>query len=177
MIRSRRAFTLIELLTVIAIIAILAGIVIGSGRRAAETGRSARAKAELAALSVALETYKHQYGDYPRFADARLLLQALLGRLDLNGHPLTPNGRVLLDLAHFTTEQTGDPLADVSLRLLDPWGQAYAYVYKVPSGAWTNPSFVLYSAGPDGVAQTALTADGYPNREADVNLDNLYATP
>ena len=47
-------FTLLELLAVIAIIAVLSGIVIGAGRRASESGKVARAKAELAALGAAL---------------------------------------------------------------------------------------------------------------------------
>jgi prepilin-type N-terminal cleavage/methylation domain-containing protein len=46
-------FTLIELLTVIALIGLLTGIVIGAGRHAAERGRSARAKAELACVPTA----------------------------------------------------------------------------------------------------------------------------
>ena len=73
------AFTLIELLTVITIIGILAGIVIGVGRRAGESGREARAKVELAAITTALESYKRQYGDYPRTNSGAALLQALVG--------------------------------------------------------------------------------------------------
>lgn len=174
--RASRAFTLIELLTVIAIIAVLAAIVIGAGRRAAETGKIARTKAELAALSTALEAYKRQYGDYPRTDDARQLLQALVGRLDPNRNALTTNGRVLLDLALFTTDPSGDPLTNTALQLVDPWEQAYVYVYKSPASGWTNPSFVLYSIGPDGQAATNLNSGGYPDRDADTNLDNVYAT-
>jgi len=66
-------FTLLELLAVITIIAILAGIVIGVGRRASEAGKTARAKAELAALSAALETYKRTYGDYPVLHSSNLV--------------------------------------------------------------------------------------------------------
>lgn len=177
--RKRRAlgFTLIELLTVMAIIAVLAGIVIGVGRRASETGRIARAKAELAAITTALEAFKRQNGDYPRTADPRLLLQALVGRLDANLNSLSTSGRVLLDLALFQFEGAGDPLVSMDARLLDPWGRPYDYSYKAPASGWRNPSFVLYSRGPDGEAAVSLLSGGYPNRDTAANLDNLYASP
>lgn len=177
MLRASRAFTLIELLTVIAIIGILAAIIIGAGRRAAESGRIARTQAELAALSTALEAYKRQYGDYPRTSDSRQLLQALVGRLDPNRNLPATSGRVLLDLALFAVRDGADPLTNTSAVLLDPWDTAYAYTYKMPAAKWTNPSFVLYSLGPDQLADDTLNAGGYPNRDADLNLDNLYASP
>lgn len=65
-----QAFTLIELLTVIAIIGILAAITFGVTRGISEQGRIARAQAELGALSTALESYRQQFGDYPRTANA-----------------------------------------------------------------------------------------------------------
>jgi len=165
------------LLTVIAIIAVLAGIVIGAGKRASESGKIARAKAELAALSTALESYKRQYGDYPRTSDARQMLQALVGRLDPNRNVPATSGRVLLDLALFTILDGADPLTNAGAALLDPWGTAYGYHYKMPPTNWTNSSFVLYSFGPDQVAELTLNPGGYPNRDADPNLDNLYASP
>lgn len=177
MFRASRAFTLIELLTVIAIIGILAAIIIGAGRRAAESGRIARTQAELAALSTSLEAYKRQYGDYPRTNDSRQLLQALVGRLDPNRNLPATSGRVLLDLALFAVRDEADPLTDTNAVLLDPWDTAYAYAYKMPPTNWTNPSFVLYSFGPDQVADGTLNAGGYLNREAEPNLDNVYASP
>jgi general secretion pathway protein G len=177
MFRSSRAFTIIELLTVIAIIGILSAIIIGVGRQAAETGRIARTKAELAAISTALESYKRQYGDYPRTNNSAELLQALVGKTDPNRNTLTPNGRVLLDLALFTTDVPGDPLTSNSLSLADPWEQPYLYAYKPPGITWTNSSFVLYSMGPDRLADSALASGGFPNRDLPANLDNIYATP
>ena len=178
MLRTSQGFTLIELLTVIAIIGILSAIVIGVGRHASETGRIARTKAELAAISTALESYKRQYGDYPRTSDAAQLLQSLVGKLDPNLNTLTPNCRVLLDLALFTTDVLGgDPLNNASLQLVDPWEHSYAYAYNTRANGWTNSSFVLYSMGPDGLADATLATGGFSNRDATDNLDNIYATP
>ncbi|MET0261690.1 MAG: prepilin-type N-terminal cleavage/methylation domain-containing protein, partial [Rariglobus sp.] len=63
---GNRAFTLIELLTVIAIIAILAAITFGVVKGVNERAAIGQAKAELASLAQALEAYKLQYGDYPQ---------------------------------------------------------------------------------------------------------------
>jgi general secretion pathway protein G len=172
---SWRAFTLIELLTVITIIGILSGIVIGVGLHASESGKVARAKVELAAISSALEGYKRQYGDYPRTNISAELLQALVGKLGPTRITLNPQGRVLLDLALFNTDVAGDPLTNPALSLADPWGHAYSYAYKIPGSTWTNSSFVLYSIGTDGQDDATLANGGYPNRDAEHNLDNIYA--
>ncbi len=167
-----RGFTLIELLTVITIVAILSSIVFGLGRRVSEGGRISRASAELATLSVALEGYRQVHGDYPRTDDAAQMLQALIGRRD----PLMNQmqSRALLDPAAFVTERQGDPFMDEGIRLTDPWGQPYRYTHR-SLAFWTNASYVLYSAGPDGVADQTLVAGGYPDLGAPLNHDNIYA--
>ncbi len=176
-----RAFTLLELLAVIAIIAVLTGIVIGVGRRASEAGKNARAKAELAALSAALESYKRQYGDYPRTDDNASLVQSLIGRLSPTGAPLSPAGKVQIEAAKFqfalaaNPDVSIDPFGNASALLLDPWSQPYRYVYKTGGGSWTNPSFVLYSIGSDGADSSALLPGGFIDIAPAANADNLYA--
>jgi prepilin-type N-terminal cleavage/methylation domain-containing protein len=64
--RRLLAFTLIELLTVMAIIAMLAGFGVNAMIGAKQRAAIARTKAELAHLSQALEDYKRHYGDYPQ---------------------------------------------------------------------------------------------------------------
>ena len=163
--RAARAFTLLELLAVITLIAILAGIVIGVGRQASVAGKAARAQAELATLGAALEAYKHTYGEYPRTDDEVQLLRALLGqRGPLSDAPIS--GRVLLETSRF---------AIAGNVLVDPWERPYVYVYQVPPGGWTNSSYVLYSVGPDGQDSPALLGGGFPDVAPAANLDNISA--
>ena len=172
--RASPAFTLLELLAVIAIISLLTGLVIGVGRRAFESGRAVRAKAELAALSGALEVYRRTYGDYPQTNDSARLLQSLLGRYDPSDAIIT-TGRTVIETNRFTTVDGTDPAVNPGAQLADPWGWAYLYVYKTPSTGWTNPGFVLYSAGPDGSDSPALLTGGFVDPAPQSNTDNLYA--
>jgi prepilin-type N-terminal cleavage/methylation domain-containing protein len=63
--RRTRGFTLIEMLVVISIIGILAGMTVGISRLASDKMRRSRIKAELQALVMAIEAYKAKYDVYP----------------------------------------------------------------------------------------------------------------
>src|SRR4029453_9124393 len=59
------AFTLIELLIVIAIIIVLAGLVLSTVGYVQKKGARSRAETEIAAMSAACESYKADNGVYP----------------------------------------------------------------------------------------------------------------
>ena len=67
-------FTLVEILVVISIITILAGLTLATMGSANTIASRNRAKAEINGLSVALESYKIDNGDYPRSSDYPTLL-------------------------------------------------------------------------------------------------------
>lgn len=62
---QRRAFTLVELLTVMAVIAILAGLILATSGYVQRKAATSRAEGEIAALSAACESYKADNGTYP----------------------------------------------------------------------------------------------------------------
>lgn len=64
-IRNQGAFTLVEMLTVIAIIAILAGLILGGAGIATVKSRTSKVKGERSALVTAIEAYKNKKGFYP----------------------------------------------------------------------------------------------------------------
>lgn len=179
---AQRAFTLIELLTVIAIIAILAAITFGVVKGVNERAAIGQAKAELASLAQALEAYKLQYGDYPRSAGAAnsatatsasatdapgILFNSLVGKLGpyratSNPNRAPMNGKSLVELTRFTLQSTATAdmpstgtTASVANAFLDPWGRRYLYYYKTGTAAtppWSISSYILLSVGPNGGA-------------------------
>jgi type II secretory pathway pseudopilin PulG len=63
--RRYTGFTILELLTVIAIIIVLAGLILGTAGYVQKKGARSRAETEIAAMSAALENYKADNGVYP----------------------------------------------------------------------------------------------------------------
>jgi type II secretory pathway pseudopilin PulG len=63
---AKSAFTLIELILVVGIIIVLAGLVLSTAGYARKKGQRARAETEIAAMSAAIENYKADNGIYPR---------------------------------------------------------------------------------------------------------------
>ena len=65
-IRSGQAgFTLVELLVVISIVGLLAGLMSVAIPRAMEAGKKAKVKGELTAIVAAVKAYKQEYGRWP----------------------------------------------------------------------------------------------------------------
>jgi prepilin-type N-terminal cleavage/methylation domain-containing protein len=64
--KTRRAFTLVELLVVIGIIVILASIGVPMGLKAYKAAQRSRIQADLNTISVGLEAFKGDFEDYPR---------------------------------------------------------------------------------------------------------------
>lgn len=67
-----RGFTLVELLAVVAVIGVLAGLVLGVAKFANQRAGLIRAKAQIAAFEAALEAYKAEVGYYPVSTAIRL---------------------------------------------------------------------------------------------------------
>ncbi|MBL0940122.1 MAG: type II secretion system major pseudopilin GspG [Gemmatimonadaceae bacterium] len=124
--RTRRGFTLLEVLVVIVVIAVLATFVAPSLFRNVDDAKVATARAQIESLMTALDTYRLDQGRYPTSSQG-------LGAL--------------------WEKPTIDPPANWREPYLrkavpnDPWGRAYVYV----SPGRENPSsFDLLSYGADG---------------------------
>ncbi len=99
---NRKAFTIVELLTSVTIIALLLGILLPSISMIRTKAKETAQKAQFATMDMALEAFKQDYGDYPPsdmiegvnppglpYCGAQKLTEALLG-WDLAGfHPKT----------------------------------------------------------------------------------------
>ena len=71
--RAARAFTLIELVVVVGIITVLAGLVLSTVGYARKKAAIARAQNEIAVMSAACENYKADNGIYPANSDTNTL--------------------------------------------------------------------------------------------------------
>jgi prepilin-type N-terminal cleavage/methylation domain-containing protein len=63
--RARRGFTLVEMLVVIAIIGILAGLITAAAYTALKKARETAITVEFTQMDMALKAYKDKYGEYP----------------------------------------------------------------------------------------------------------------
>jgi prepilin-type N-terminal cleavage/methylation domain-containing protein len=70
---SSRGFTVVEILVVMTIILVLAGLILATSSYVHNKGARSRAEAEIAAMSAALENYKADNGVYPSNPDTNAL--------------------------------------------------------------------------------------------------------
>ena len=126
--RSRtRAFTLVEMLLVLVILAVLAAIVIPKFAGRGQQARESAAKMDISNFSGALDAFEVDNGYYPQ------------GSAGLNALVEQPNN---------LPSWKGPYLNRIPL---DPWGHPYIYTYPGKN----NPKhFDLQSAGNDGQAGT-----------------------
>ena len=87
--RRYNAFTLIELIVVVSIIAVLGALVLSTAGYARKKGALARAETEIAAMAAACENYKADSGVYPRDPTANTATDALNARTMFD--PVTTN--------------------------------------------------------------------------------------
>jgi general secretion pathway protein G len=138
-------FSLIELLVVVAIIAILAGLILQTAGYVQNRAARSRAQTEIAAISAALESYRADYGDYPRWTNnapgsANMLFRALV----LSNASLNPLGKVYLDAPASILKTPNQPNSTTN-ELFDPFGQPYEYRYPGDSNRNGSNFFDLWS--------------------------------
>jgi general secretion pathway protein G len=63
--RKRAGFTLLEILVVVVIILILAGLISGAAYRGLSKAREVRNRSDISQLSIAVENFKTRFGSYP----------------------------------------------------------------------------------------------------------------
>ncbi len=133
----RRGVTLIELLMVLLIISLLLSMVTGGIMFAVENARKTRNRTQRVALASALQTYRHEYGDWPGAGEG-----PTQGELTYQGdnwkvfNPLLDDPRItFLEAGQFlSVNPQGERLNLATMRqqhptqnapIVDPWGRPY----------------------------------------------------
>jgi general secretion pathway protein G len=124
------AFTLIEMVLVLGIVALLVGAGIFSLIGVLDTGKESRVKADINTITAAMRAYETQNSFLPSTEQGVMALVEKPG-----SRPQPQNWRPFL-----------------KKMLLDPWGNTYHY--RRP-GIKDKGGFDLFSAGPDGLPDTA----------------------
>jgi prepilin-type N-terminal cleavage/methylation domain-containing protein len=147
--RSSAAFTLIELLAVITIIGILAGLTLGAAGAVRRHGATSTAKAEVAALQAACDRFYADNNSYPTnsgvnpsssFAptaytgSGQALFTNLLGSATLTAAPTSKRYFEPKPAMVFTNSSPN--------YFIDPWGYAYGY-----NSDGTNAPLIWSTAG------------------------------
>ncbi|MEQ1861948.1 MAG: type II secretion system major pseudopilin GspG [Chthoniobacteraceae bacterium] len=126
---SRAGFTLMEIMLVVAIIALLAGLLVYNQIGVLDTGSETAARANMNTIKMNLVTYRMSAGNFPSTDQG---LKALVSRPESEPRPL--NWKKILDEVP-----------------RDPWGREFFYANP---GVKHPDSFDLYSAGKDGKPNT-----------------------
>ncbi len=173
--KRRNGFTLIELIVVIGIIMLLAGLMMGGLNAAGQRAKKTRARREVDLISIAWNAY---YADYQRFPDARFSGEDSITITKMNAdaiqilrkprenpyeqtHSKNPRRQEYMDF-HFAVTNFSDPWKNTYMVILDNGGGAGydgEIDVPVPDGSGSEEpirhSVAVYSKGEDGEEGTA----------------------
>ncbi len=177
--KSKKAFTLIEILIVIGIIVLLMGLTTQMLGTVSESQGRTKAKADMALIATGVEAFYNQYESYPRInsinnerQSAGDLYKCLTGKMAIKIQnaqimmtDVGKDNRPFVDVSKLTIADPNDPDSTSvdpeksGVYFVDPWGNPYLYFYNtattmnIESSTWRSQGFLLLSKGMDGKAK------------------------
>jgi prepilin-type N-terminal cleavage/methylation domain-containing protein len=186
--KGYNAFTLIELIVVIAVIVILVGLVLSTVGYVQKKAARSRAETEIAAMSVACESYKADNGVYPNnsdtntlnargdldpsavvYSNASLFLYKQLAGVTSGSRSETPSGKTYFTFKPNMLLPAPPSNANITA-IRDPFGNSYGYstANQADPNKGYNPTFDLWSTA--GVAPSPTPAP--PATQQDLWIKN-----
>ena len=166
--QSLRAFTLVELMVVISIIAVLVALLFPAIKTAMIKAETGKAKATVMSIASAFKALDREYGGWPS-SSVMSTPQDLATNLFSN-----PRNTVFLEIASKDIDSGG--------YIVDPWKNRYRVAFDTTgansianpfSSGTPNPipdNVIVWSRGPDGM--TSDTTDGSSGTTAN-DADNI----
>ena len=196
------AFTLVELLVVIGVIAILVGLLFPAFRGVQDQARKTQAKNDEIQIVTAVSAFYAEYGHYPCSAqsgeetddffagddDANNVLFDILRGDPANGNVQTYNPKAIQFMAPAIAKDLVHPSSGIggNGRLYDPWGSCYRVrIDNNYSGAVQNPygsnagfdpiqlGIVVWSIGKDQAG--AINRTGAGDKKIGTNADDVIS--
>ncbi len=162
MARKKKAFTLIELLAVIAIIGILAGFIFAAVTKSIERAKITRAKGTIADLGIALQSYERDMGSFEaKIANDQMPTGVIVGsesgdasrikiiRL-LTGMGVQGTGdsaKFVIDRQVRDDQRWNGPYGDWKITELVPKTDRYRFKPGQVVDAWRNPLMIRIKRG------------------------------
>lgn len=166
--KKKFSFTLVEILTVVAIIGILAGMTLGITSYVGERNREVQTQTTIKMLEMALEQYKTKHGSYPLINGApNNTITDPYFKLPLSSSNANELSKLFTDISYDSSNNiTGIKGLNIIVQgnnviILDGWGSPIVYVYP---GVFNRTKYDLGSAGSDKLlgedAGSKFTNDG-----------------
>lgn len=177
------SFTLVEILTVVAIIGILAGISLGITSFVSNRNREVQSQTTVKMLEVILEQYKTKYGAYPAVngKPGSALKTDVAFKIPLEPGENHPLASLFQDISYDGDKITGIKGVNISVVgdnviICDGWGSPIIYVYP---GVFNKTKYDLGSVGADRVmgddpSGQKFLPSNIPSCGMRTNKDDLY---
>jgi prepilin-type N-terminal cleavage/methylation domain-containing protein len=196
--KSENAFTLIELVVVISVIAILMALLFPAFRGVQDQAKTTQAKNDLTQIVTAVNAYYTEYGKYPMtFDTADITLDGLNNNTNdklfngLRGQDSTVNPKNVVFIAPPAVKDDNNPRSGISGlngQYFDPWGKPYIirmdttydnlvtpnpYLSHAGFAANVNGGVIAWSFGKDNLSDSV--PGPAPDKNTGTNVDDVIS--